>query len=69
MENVLWLRVIGHGGMEKGTVIEDSIPFSEMENHPFPENIIYERFLDMQVQLLKHENEYPDKLKKELGII
>lgn len=69
MENFLRLQIVGHGGWDKGTVIDDVIPFSELQNYPFPENIIYEKFLDMQVQLLKHENDYTPELKKELGII
>lgn len=68
MENYLRLQVVGKGGREKGTVIDEVITFTELDAALDVELIVMDKINTMREHLKKHESDYSPELKKELGI-
>lgn len=66
MENCIWIRVIGKGGMEKGTVIEEAVTFLELDRSRYPDKRILTVIQGMREELEGYENDYPEELKKRI---
>ena len=68
MENCVWIRVIGKGGLEKGTVIDEAVTFTELDKLQYPESKVMAMISTMRDELEEHESKYSDEVKKQLGI-
>jgi len=64
----LRLQIVGKGGWDKGTVIDEVITFTELDAALDVELIVMDKVNALREQLKKHESNYTPELKKELGL-